>query len=152
MILPSLQVLSILLTGLVAGGLAFMDWVVARAWRTLPARSYVALHQALNRTAEPYMPMLAATSIVGATVLLFSWLASGALLSAALAGVTTLGLIAFVLVTARGNVPINRRVATWSASAPPLYWAVLRDRWIRLHRLRTLAAVTAFLALVASIR
>jgi hypothetical protein len=58
----------------------------------------------------------------------------------------------FALVTARGNVPINRRVATWSPSAPPLYWAVLRDRWMRLHRLRTLAAAAAFLALVASAR
>ncbi|WP_350274183.1 DUF1772 domain-containing protein [Kribbella sp. HUAS MG21] len=48
------------------------------------------------------------------------------------------------------NLPINSDQAGWSVAAPPADWENVRDRWQLAHLARTVAAVTAFVVLLAS--
>jgi uncharacterized membrane protein len=58
------------------------------------------------------------------------------------AGLTAL--LAFILTTLFGTVPINEGVLTWDPTAPPSDWRGLVDRWERLDVARTWAALAAF--------
>lgn len=48
-------------------------------------------------------------------------------------------------------VPINSRVATWSAGRIPLDWRQQMSRWDRLHHLRVAILVGAFALLVVAV-
>jgi uncharacterized membrane protein len=75
----------------------------------------------------------------------------------AVPGAFALSLIALVFivgdmaVTLAGNVPINKQVQRWSVAKPPAEWAELRDRWERLHTIRTMLIVSGFAFLVAAV-
>ncbi|WP_322770713.1 DUF1772 domain-containing protein, partial [Frankia sp. Cr1] len=69
-----------------------------------------------------------------------------------LAGLTVLSLATNIVVTVRGDLPINVAMASWQADNPPSDWENHRARWNAFNRIRTVAAVTAFVLLaVASI-
>jgi uncharacterized membrane protein len=53
-------------------------------------------------------------------------------------------LLAWILVTLGGTVPINQAVLTWEPSAPPRSWRAVVSRWERLDTARTWAAMAAF--------
>lgn len=62
-----------------------------------------------------------------------------------------LGLLVLVFAcTLAINLPINGDQAGWSVQSPPSDWASVRDRWQLAHVVRTVAAVSAFAALVGA--
>ena len=63
----------------------------------------------------------------------------------ALVAAGTLALVICVGITRAVNIPINNRVATWSASSPPQDVHRMWKRWERVHTVRTAFAVLAFL-------
>jgi uncharacterized membrane protein len=77
--------------------------------------------------------------------------------SRAVPGAFALSVLALVLIAADmvvtlvGNVPINKQVQSWEISAPPQEWGELRDRWEKLHTIRTVLIVSGFAVLVASV-
>jgi uncharacterized membrane protein len=137
-----LAVLVIVLSGLVAGSLVFTHVALNPASRKLWAAAYVAYHQAINRTADPFMPRLVKATALTGLALVFATRAqaddgwSFALLIAGVAGTA-----AVAALTIAYNVPINRQVATWSIEAPPQDWEAIRDRWNRVHVVRTVVSV-----------
>ncbi len=87
-------------------------------------------------------------SAVGLLALLFG-LAHAALarrnrsaLGLTLAGVLCLGIGA--VITATIHFPMNDRIATWSASSPPVEWTEDRERWRQAHDLRTAVTILGF--------
>ena len=78
-------------------------------------------------------------------------------LARAIPGAFALSLIALVFivgnmaVTLAGNVPINKQVQSWNVAEPPPEWAELRDRWERLHTIRTMFIVSGLALLVAAV-
>jgi uncharacterized membrane protein len=62
--------------------------------------------------------------------------------------------IAVLLITVLGNVPINNRIMTWSINSPPSNWTELSEKWWRFHIVRTIAAIggLSFLILSALLR
>jgi len=50
----------------------------------------------------------------------------------------------FVQITRAVNVPINNQLMTWSAAAPPANLRELWAPWERVHTIRTIVAVGAF--------
>jgi hypothetical protein len=55
-----------------------------------------------------------------------------------------LALLSWTLVTFGGTVPINKRILTWQADAPPIDWRVVVRRWERLDIARCWAAAFSF--------
>ena len=53
-------------------------------------------------------------------------------------------LLAFILITFFGTVPINSAAIEWNPATPPANWRKLVQRWERLDNLRCGAALVAF--------
>jgi uncharacterized membrane protein len=108
--------------------------------RLLSPSAYTELHQATNRTFDPYMPILVVSSLAGGVVLLIlsPWVRSTA------GWLAVMGFLRYAAVLAIGLptcVRINKLVAHWSIQSPPSDWTLYRARWIRFHILRTLFSV-----------
>ena len=142
---------AVLISGLTAGGLAFMSVVVGRAMVTLDAVAYVATHQATSLRATRYMTPLTLLSLISAGGLLVESWRAGQSAGALLAGGALLCAAAVVVVSISLSVPMNRQIAVWDAAAPPTGWMQTRARWMRVHKVRTSAALLAFLLLSAGL-
>ncbi|MEP6559450.1 MAG: DUF1772 domain-containing protein [Nakamurella sp.] len=142
---------SVLVSGLIAGGLAFMYVVVGRAMMTLDADVYVATHQATSLTATRYMTPMTLLSVISAGGLLVESWRAGQSIGALLAGVALLAALGVIVISLAFSVPLNRRIATWDRADPPAEWVQIRARWMRVHRVRTGVALLGFLVLAAGL-
>lgn len=135
---------------LATGGL-IVNWIgLARAMSRLSSASaYIELHQATNKTFDPYMPIVVIGALLGGIGLAIGssgiQSTSGQL---AIAGV--LGYVAVLGVGLPTCVRINKIVAQWSIENPPNNWTLFRARWIRFHMLRTLFSIPALAAYILS--
>ncbi|MEP6644867.1 MAG: DUF1772 domain-containing protein [Acidobacteriaceae bacterium] len=138
------QVVALMCTGLVAGIFLGHRAGVSLAVPVLSPSSFVQLQQVIHKTFVRMMPVLIAGSVLGSAlwaILLRSswrtaefWLVSGA----ALAMVCILGMTRAV------NLPINKRLMTWNAAAPPSSLSTEWAPWERVHSVRTVLAIIAF--------
>jgi uncharacterized membrane protein len=144
------ELAAVFFAALATGGL-IVNWIgLGRAMARLSSASaYIELHQATNRTFDPYMPIVVAGALLGGIVLA---IVSPGIRSApgllAIAGV--LGYIAVLAVGLPTCVRINKIVARWSIENPPDNWRLVRARWIHFHTLRTLFAIPALAAYILS--
>jgi uncharacterized membrane protein len=62
--------------------------------------------------------------------------------------------VAVLLTTVLGHVPINNQIMTWSINSPPSNWTQLSEKWWRFQIVRTIAAIggLSFLILSAHVR
>lgn len=145
-------VISSIAAALVAGGLALVSLGIVRAGRTLDATTWTALHRALDRTIGPYFQLVLPIAIVTSTaVAVAPSLGVGVPVTAAVRlayAVAAALFVAIFVVSVRGNVPINREVAAWTA--PPADWAMRRARWNALQAIRASAAMAAFVGMVGA--
>ncbi|MGW0433364.1 anthrone oxygenase family protein [Micromonospora sp. NPDC003197] len=144
--LPIVRAAGTLLLGLFTGGMFCL--LLAPSVRELPAPAYIHYWQALNTDYPRNMPPLLLTCLA---LLLLSgvlsyrrgWWVFG------LTGGAALLVAATVVLTVAVLEPINHVVDTWSPDAPPADWAELRDRWWRLHTVRTALVLVAFAGMLA---
>jgi uncharacterized membrane protein len=139
---------AVLFGGLFAGFLTAV-LVLEASLRRFPASVYTQVRLVelvhLGDLATVLLPaaLLATASLVVVTIARpgpTRWLALAAL---------GLLLVTF-FISALVNVPINTDQQSWSVLAPPTDWASVRDRWQVAHLVRTITAVSAFIALVVA--
>lgn len=142
----TIEVLSLVLVGWIAGA-ELGSWccvqpVVAR----LPYEQYVAAEQAMLRTFGRIMPVLMPLSGVLAIVLIVAsrgerslvvWLRVAAACCIAVTIVTTLAV----------NVPINTRTASWQLTNDASEWQQMRERWHVYQGVRGWLFASAFVLL-----
>ena len=61
------------------------------------------------------------------------------------------GLIIDVLITVKGNLPINDIINSWSPENQPANWTEFRAKWFELFKYRQIANITAYLSLLIGI-
>jgi uncharacterized membrane protein len=143
-----LQAIGLVLAGLLAGEELVVRYGVQPALNALEDRPHIQARVALVRSLKVVVPILMVpTVLVGIAVLVFS--GTGAGLACRWAGV--LALVAFVLFSFLGTVPINMRVNDWQADAPPADWKATVLRWERIDLFRSSAAIVAFLCFVVAV-
>jgi hypothetical protein len=118
------------------------------AQRALSASAYVELRQRINEVMTRRVPVIyLATLLTSAGSLVLSWHAQNW-------NVFTTTAIAFVcLVTdmalmLRENVPINKVIDRWSATAPPADWETYRNQWFFVFRFRQVILLLGFTSIV----
>jgi ribosomal protein S10 len=143
------QFVAIVLTSL-SMGVHFGTWLTEAPLReTRSGALFTEVQQGRDRVAARIMPILGNAAILS--------VAACAFLVRAVPGAFALSLLALVFVagdmavTLGGNVPINKKVQSWNVAQPPPEWAELRDRWERLHTIRTTSIVSGFALLVAAV-
>lgn len=57
-------------------------------------------------------------------------------------------LVAEILFTLKGNLPINNVINTWSADSTPANWATFGGKWFTIFQYRQIASITGFISLV----
>ncbi|HEX5408755.1 MAG TPA: DUF1772 domain-containing protein [Gemmatimonadaceae bacterium] len=131
-------------------GVHFGTWLTeAPLLETQSGPLFTEVHQGRDRVAARVMPILGNAAILS--------VAACVILVRAIPGAFALSLAALILiigdmaVTLAGNVPINKQVQNWEVAAPPSDWAALRDRWEKLHTMRTVLIVLGFALLASSV-
>lgn len=147
LLLEITRMASTLLLGLYAGGVFFV--VVAPSLGRLPGPAYVRYWQALNTDYGRAMPPFLLTCLALVLITCVLSYRRGWLVFALTAGALLLVLCTIVL-TVTQMEPINQLANTWNPDQPPADWAVLRQRWVTLHAVRTAIAVLAFAGLLTA--
>ena len=143
------QFVALLLTAL-SMSVHFGTWLTERPLRrTKSGALFIEVHQGRDQVAARVMPILGNTAIIFLAFGVFFARTVPAAFALSLAGLILV--IGDMLVTLMGNVPINRAVQGWQPDAPPADWERLRDRWERLHSIRTLLVVSGFALFAASV-
>lgn len=143
--LLSAQAATVLL-GLMAGFFFAFAVDVAPAMTHLSGPAYVETQQWINRAVRN---ATFGAVYFGSTVLAFApAVMAGLTQRRALAMAwTALALVYFVAVfwlTRSINVPINEAMAAWNPTAPPVDWAMWRDRWNEANEWRAWASFGCF--------
>jgi hypothetical protein len=125
-----------------------MGFAVSTATPTLPAKVFVQTHQALYRSADPFMPILVCSATVASVPLAIVLFSEGDVGQGVWAAAVGVGFVVVIAITRLGNKPINKAVAKWNSENPPQNWALQRVRFNRFHAYRTVVAVASFLAVV----
>ncbi len=144
-----LELLGLFLGGLLAGEELVVRWGVQPALRRLEDHAHIEARVSLVRRLMIVVPaLMIPTALVGAAVLVFSGTGAGFALRCA--GVASL--VAFLLLSFLGTVPINITVNdTWSPDNPPADWRKVVVRWEQIDTFRAGTATLAFvLFLVAA--
>jgi hypothetical protein len=139
-------VVSTLLGGLHLSGVGGLN----PALRSVDGPTYVAMKQALDRS----FPRLARPLMLGSLAL-----SAATAVVAAIGGhpgVAVLGLAAVLALAVtlaailRGDLPVNRIMATWTPTRLPEDWKSVRDRWERFFLVRVAANLLAVALLLAA--
>ena len=148
MALISARFISLLLTALAAG--VVLGHVMSRAGKvTLPGPLFVTVQNTLYRNWGKRVGAVELGAFLSTLVVAFLTRGRGAIFALSLAGL--LCLAAMLLVWAVFINPINIRVRTSTSESPPADWALLRDRWHRLHAIRSIFAVVGLSALISAV-
>lgn len=111
--------IALLSAGLIAGILFGYRMGASVALPTIPVSSFVQFQQVLHLSYVKFMPVF----LIAASVsnLLWLFLLRGSVRSAGfvLLALATVGILFVFAITLMVNVPINKELMTWDASAPP---------------------------------
>jgi uncharacterized membrane protein len=144
--LTIVRLIALVFTGLLAG-IFLGDRAGAKNGRVaLSPSSFVEYQQAVHRVFARMMPPLSIGAVLAGLAWLYLgrsqwggwdfWLVAGA----------TGGMLLALVLTISINVPLNNRLMTWSVSAPPTDLKQQWEPWERVHTIRTVISVVAFVA------
>jgi uncharacterized membrane protein len=141
--------LGLFLSGILAGEEFIVRYGVQPALNRLEDRAHLLGRIALVRSLMIVVPSIMIPTVIVAIVALAT-AGTGAGFVFRLLGV--IALVAFVLFSFLGTVPINIRVNdTWNADNPPADWKQLAKRWEFIDTFRSSAALLAFAFFVIGI-
>lgn len=113
--------------------------------------TYVETQQATVRNLRPVMgTLLPASAVVNLAALSLAVREGGRRSALLLTGIASAAQIAAIALTAAFELPINARVLTWDPDRPPADWQAQRDRWDRVHTLRTASSLLGLVAVTAA--
>jgi hypothetical protein len=150
LILQVLHFANIFAAALVAGGLVFVLMVIVPAKRALPPRPSVEVHLAmLCGQPDRYMKPLGIISGLLAIVLVVL-LREATPVKVAPLLVGLVGSLGVFITSHFFNVQTNRQIESWSLDALPANYPEVRNRWDRVHAIRTAAGLLALAGYITS--
>jgi hypothetical protein len=142
-----LQAVGLVLAGLLAGEEFIVRWGVQPAVSSLENRAHILARVALVKRLKVVVPILMVpTVLVGIAVLATGGVDAGF----GFRVVGLVALVAFVLFSFLGTVPINIKVNDWTPDSPPADWKDVVRRWQFIDVFRSSAAILAFVAFVVA--
>ena len=146
----TLQILAVLVLGLMAGSELNVALFAHPAFNRQPLEVHVPMRSWFASLFGHVMPFwMSGSTLLNLLLLLpFEHLNNSAWHLAAIAFMIQVLAVLFSLV---GPVPINNRIAKWTAASLPGDWRAQEHRWDLYHWVRTSGLVVAFLLLVLSV-
>jgi hypothetical protein len=148
MTLKICELISIVLSALV-GGMYWGPWLaLSRSLRTFKPEVFLDIVGRMNRNMAGLMTILVPLALFSiAPVLFFSYNTQPRSFYLNLMGFAVF--IVALLVTVLVEVPIVKRIVTWTVGTLPGNWQQLRDRWGAFHIIRVVAGIGGLVLLVA---
>lgn len=140
-----LSVLTLVLSGLIAGFFFAFSADVNLATAALAATDYVQVQQLINlKVRNPAFALVYfGAAAVPAILIAVTWRQWRTPEFLVVAAGYALYLGAF-FVTREINVPINNELATWNPQQVPAAWTAMRDRWNDANLFRTIISILSF--------
>ena len=148
MVLISARFLSLLLTALAAG--VVVRHVMSRAGKiTLPGPLFIAVQNTLYRSWGKKVGAVEIGAFLSTLTVTVLARGKGPIFALSLASL--LCLVGMMLLWAVFINPINVRVRASTSECLPADWALLRDRWHRLHAIRAIFAIIGLSSLISAL-
>ena len=151
MVIFALSLTALVLIAVLFGIQLFGQVALNPVLRAVDATIYIQIKQSFDihapRIAKPVMLLCLAAALA---TLVTAFVSSSMMVIGASA-LSLTALVIALLAVVRGDLPINRTMATWSAEEPPENWRAVRTRWERFFALRTGASCLALLATVVAV-
>jgi hypothetical protein len=148
MVLISARFLSLLLTALAAG--VVVNHVMSRAGKiTLPGPLFIAVQNTLYRSWGKKVGAVEIGAFLSTLTVTVLARGKGPIFALSLASL--LCLVGMMLLWAVFINPINVRVRASTSECLPADWALLRDRWHRLHAIRAIFAIIGLSTLISAL-
>ncbi len=143
-----IEFVGLFLAGILAGEEFIVRWGVQPAITALEDRAHIVSRIALVKRLKVVVPsIIVPTVLVAIAVVIVGGTGPGVVFRWA----GLLALVAFVLLSFLGTVPINIRVNDWQVDAPPDDWRAVVTRWETIDVFRALAAIVAFACFLAAV-
>jgi uncharacterized membrane protein len=136
--------IALLSTGLLAGIFLGGRMGASFAAPVLPFSSFIQFQQIVHVHYVRFMPILQIAAVLSSLTWLFLLRSSPRSLSFVLLALAAAGAIFVFAVTLAVNVPINKKLMTWSASAPPENVMEIWKPWEQVNTIRTIVAAGVF--------
>ncbi len=120
-------------------------------WRELDGPAYLLVKQAADRRFPTLMRPITLLGLAAVVALAVAATVVDAQPAGSLATAAAVAAVVGLVAVVRGDVPINRRMATWTATDLPATWREDRRRWERWFAVRTGAAGVAAVACLAAV-
>ncbi len=143
-----LEALAVLFAGVLAGEEFIVRYGVQPALTALPDLPHLLARKALVARMRIVVPVLMVPTVLLAIAAVAVG-GAGAGLGFRVAGLVAL--VAFVLFSFLGTVPINIRVHEWDAEHPPADWKKIVARWQFIDVFRSAAALLGFVCLLVAL-
>jgi uncharacterized membrane protein len=141
-------VLSVLLSGLLAGNELATLIAFHPALRGIPLRAQVEAERALTRRLGAIMPVSMTAALIAAIAAAVA-LVGDSEFGVALAAAVALG--AMLAITLTRNLPLNRQTVEFPPAGDERAWAAIRRPWERLHAVRVVLDLGAFACLAVAL-
>ena len=145
------RLLALVCTGLVAGIFLGHRAGLSHAGPRLTPATFIQVQQLIHDVYAKMMPPLVLGAVTSSTVWTI-FLRHGPTHPAFwLVALASLALVVAAALTRAVNIPINTRLMTWNVDAPPANFRDLWRPWERVHSLRTVLAIAAFMLQAVSL-
>lgn len=124
---------------------------MAGATRGMQINSYIEARQLLDKYLSHSLPFIYYGTLVASIALTAFCVTNPSGLLFISAVIALVALLIDMIVTIKGNVPLNREIRNWTNANYPANWNDFRSRWLSIYQLRQVANLTGFIALVAGI-
>lgn len=151
MMLKSLIFINLLGFAFITGQALFYLLAMYGAQKNLRAAAYVELRNLLDTRLNVRLRIVYYTVLVSSPLLCVLTPCKTDSLLFMTSAIACIALWVDVFVMMKGNLPLNKRIQSWTPDNYPDNWQECRAEWLRYYRLRQIAAITAFLSLLAGV-
>lgn len=114
----------------------------------LDANAYIELRKLIDASMRANFKYVIYAALLTNLALVLSTIKNPGGLLFISASIALVALIIDVLLTVKGNLPINDTINTWSSNSYPANWEEYRAKWLSIFQYRQIASITGFISLL----
>ncbi|MBL0183852.1 MAG: DUF1772 domain-containing protein [Chitinophagaceae bacterium] len=147
-LLKILMLINLLVYSVIVGQAYMYIIALGNVQQSMDAPAYIQLRQLTDRNFMAKYKYVVYTSLVSSVLLCIFTAAHPTGFLFISAAVALLALITDVVLTLKGNMPINKRINTWATEKYPGNWETYRTKWLRTFSFRQAANIIGFTSLL----
>jgi uncharacterized membrane protein len=114
----------------------------------LGANSYIEIRKLIDISMRPSFKYVIYTALVANVLLVILSVKTPNSLVFITATIALVALVTEIMLTLKGNLPINDIINTWSIDTIPANWTAIREKWFTIFQYRQIASITGFISLL----